>query len=57
MNHAYEINPRPLEMGGGWKLTLTEDGEEVGGGVFDAGDEGYQDAIDTAQEWLSSWEA
>ena len=32
--HSYQIDPRPLELGGGWRLRLIEDGEEVGGGVF-----------------------
>ena len=31
---GYEITPRPAELGGGWRLRLFEDGEEVGGGVF-----------------------
>jgi hypothetical protein len=34
MKYSYEINPRPAELGGGWRLRLIEDGEEVGGGVF-----------------------
>jgi len=35
-DYTYEINPRPVELGGGWNLRLLEDGEEVGGGVFPA---------------------
>ena len=31
---SYQIDPRPAELGGGWRLRLIEDGEEVGGGVF-----------------------
>lgn len=34
MTHAYTITPRLLEVGGGWRLRLLEDGEEVGGGAF-----------------------
>lgn len=34
MQYSYEITPRPAELGGGWRLRLLEDGEEVGGGVF-----------------------
>lgn len=34
MKYAYEITPRPVELGGGWRLRMLEDGEEVGGGVF-----------------------
>ncbi|MFC3279283.1 hypothetical protein ACFOHQ_22380 [Xanthomonas fragariae] len=31
---TYEIEPRPIDLGGGWRLRLLQDGEEVGGGVF-----------------------
>ena len=34
MRYSYEINPRPLDLGGGWRLRLLEDEQEVGGGVF-----------------------
>lgn len=34
MQYSYEITPRPAELGGGWRLRLLEDGQEVGGGVF-----------------------
>jgi hypothetical protein len=34
MKYSYEVTPRPAELGGGWRLRLLEDGEEVGGGVF-----------------------
>ena len=34
MKRTYEIRPRPDDLGGGWKLTLIEDGKDVGGGVF-----------------------
>lgn len=34
--YRYEIDPRPAELGGGWRLRLLEDGQEVGGGVFPA---------------------
>jgi hypothetical protein len=30
----YEVEPRPLDLGGGFPLRLFKDGEEVGGGVF-----------------------
>jgi hypothetical protein len=32
--YTYEVTPRPPALGGGWRLQLLEDGEEVGGGVF-----------------------
>ena len=33
-DYGYEIEPRPADLGGGWRLRLLENGEEVGGGVF-----------------------
>jgi hypothetical protein len=33
-SYSYQIKPRPVELGGGWRLQLLEDEEEVGGGVF-----------------------
>jgi hypothetical protein len=34
MHYEYELTPRPVSLGGGWKLRLLEDGQEVGGGAF-----------------------
>ena len=51
----YEIEPRRPELGGGWRLRVIEDGEEVGGGVFPASEteesktEAYADAMDEAK--------
>lgn len=39
MHYTYEITPRPADLGGGWRLRLMEDGEEVGGGVFPIADD------------------
>ena len=50
----YEVIPRSEDLGGGWRLRLLEDGEEVGGGVFPAGDNGYAEALDTALDWLAA---
>jgi hypothetical protein len=33
MKRTYEIHPQPDNLGGAWKLTLIEDGEEAGGGI------------------------
>lgn len=62
--YTHTIAPRPIELGGGWRLRLLEDGEEVGGGVFppvddlEDPDEALQAAFDDAEaeasEWLSS---
>jgi hypothetical protein len=50
--YSYEIKPRPPELGDGWKLTLLEDGEEVGGGIFPvAAEDPYQ-----GMEWWNALE-
>jgi hypothetical protein len=46
MNRSYEIVPRPANLGGGWKLTLLEDGQEAGGGVFPIPEEDEQACMD-----------
>lgn len=63
MNRGYEIHPVLPKVGykgsGKYVLTLTEDGEICGGGVFpwavdlSGFDAGYQDAIDAGEEWVS----
>lgn len=62
--HCYQIDKRPAELGGGWRLRLMEDGEEVGGGVFPlnpdepdiekAKSDAYDEALDEGQAWLAS---
>ena len=56
----YEILPRPVELGGGWRLRLLELGQEVGGGVFppedttkEALDEAYGEAMEEGEAWLA----
>jgi len=66
MIYTYEILPRPVELGGGWRLRLLEDGVEVGGGVFppsefsdnevDALQLAHFDAEDVAYAWLDTRE-
>jgi len=60
-NYSYQIDPRSVEVGGGWRLRLLENGEEVGGGIFPPiegfGDElglqiAYDDAIYEASVWI-----
>jgi len=34
MKYSYEITSRAADLGGGWRLRLLEENEEVGGGVF-----------------------
>lgn len=43
IEYSYQIDQRPVELGGGWRLRLIEGAEEVGGGVFPP-DEGVEDA-------------
>ncbi len=54
---TYRINKRPAANGGGYRLQLVENGEEVGGGVFPletTDKDAFQDAENTAIEWLNS---
>jgi hypothetical protein len=46
--YTYEILPRQVNLGGGWRLRLLEDGVEVGGGVFPPV-EGIEDASEALQ--------
>ena len=60
MIYAHTITPRPPELGGGWRLRLLEDGEEVGGGVFPPADradpaEALQAAFDEAEAEAEAW--
>ncbi len=67
MQYSYEITPRPIELGGGWRLRLLEDSVEVGGGVFPpvegiedvaaALQAAFDDAEGEAYAWLDSKEA
>ena len=64
--YSYQIDPRPADLGGGWRLRLLESGEEVGGGVFplveyataenleEAASYAYEDALAEASAWLTS---
>ena len=67
MTYSYEINPRPVDLGGGWRLRLLEDGVEVGGGVFspvegiddaeEALQAAFRDAENEAYAWLDTRDA
>lgn len=64
--YSFEIVSRPFELGGGWRLRLLEDGEEMGGGVFPLAEyaqgdgeksalkRALTDAMDEADAWLAS---
>lgn len=56
---SYQIDPRPAELGGGWRLRLLEDGVEVGGGVFPLSAYLPEDAglIDAAALEMADWDA
>lgn len=66
MNYTYEIKPRPVELGSGWRLRLLENDKEVGGGIFpppseitdsaDALQAAFEDAEQTAYDWLDARE-
>jgi hypothetical protein len=48
---SFEVLPRAEAVGGGWNLKLYEGKEEMGGGVFEAGDEGYAAAYAEGFNW------
>jgi len=55
----YTIDPRDVEVGGGWTLKLLVDGQEVGGGAFpitaETGiDDAFCDAWYEGEGWLGS---
>ena len=56
--YAFQIDPRPADKGGGWRLRLLEDNEEVGGGVFPAdetsSEAAYCDALTDAANWIET---
>jgi hypothetical protein len=57
--HRFEIQPRPVSLGGGWRLRLLETEIEVGGGVFPveegvSEEDAHADALQTGEDWLRS---
>ena len=61
--YSYRIEPRPADLGGGWRLQLLQDGIEVGGGVFPPSDgpdaeaalsDAHADALSEGEAWLAS---
>jgi hypothetical protein len=63
--YRYEVEPRPLDLGGGFRLRLFEDGEEVGVGGFpldeypevereEAGKMAFTDAQNEGTDWMAS---
>lgn len=53
MERSYQIDPRE---GGGWKLTLWEDGEEAGGGRGETDDD-YQALLAAGEEFVGTSES
>lgn len=60
MARTFRVDPRPAELGGGWRLYLFEDGEDAGGGVFpatgyevveDQSAAAYADALAEGEAW------
>lgn len=65
IKYTYKIDKRPDSLGGGYRLRLLENGEEVGGGVFplelvdelgkaESDARAYSDADSDAWEWLNT---
>lgn len=62
LNRSYEIKARPSALGGGWKLTLYENGQEAGGGVFPVPEgepqkrllDAFGQAQDQGEEWVGA---
>jgi hypothetical protein len=61
---AFTIEPRPLDLGGGFRSRLLEDGGEVGGGIFlpgeypeadqeAAGEMAFSDAQTEGNDWMA----
>jgi hypothetical protein len=48
---SFLVEPRSEHIGGGWKLTLYQGKEEMGCGVFPAGDDGYSEAYQEGFDW------
>lgn len=65
MTHRFEIEPRPVSLGGGWRLRLLEqspDGSEIemGDGIFPPEveineDDAYADALQTGEDWMAAF--
>lgn len=70
MSYEYHVTSRPQALGGGYRLQLLENGEEVGGGVFPGAsfypdqvdavvtglleDDAYIEAVEAGEDWLST---
>lgn len=58
----YKIKSRPSSLGGGWALTLYENGQEAGGAVFPVPEsaphrvlfDAYGQAQDQGEEWIGA---
>ena len=48
---TYEIEPSESV---GWSMAVMQDGEEIAGGTFPAGDEGYCEALEEAEIIIES---
>jgi hypothetical protein len=52
----YELEPYPVALGGGWRLRLIKNDQEVGGGVFSLDPDietARRDAMEEGEAWLS----
>lgn len=60
-NRSYKITPRAPDLGGGWRLALLEDDEEMGGGIFPVETvdafllaAAYDDALEEGEAWTGN---
>lgn len=49
---TYEIDS--IDGGHGWIMSVHQDGEEIAGGTFTPGDDGYCEAIEEAETIIES---
>ncbi len=52
----YEIEARDSALGGGWRLRLLEDGEEVGGGAFPLAEYLAAEHVGSVRVALDRWQ-
>jgi hypothetical protein len=61
---GYNLERRPVHLGGGWRVRFLVNGVEVGGGVFPAPPwrpgaqkSAYQAAVECGEDWFISTQA
>jgi hypothetical protein len=56
MRKRFEVNPRPVQFGGGWTLLLfdTLGGRECEVGRYVYPEEDYTEALEAGEEWVNA---